>query len=296
MRNIQQTVNTTLEGPVYFCPLPPPPPSPSNSKKEDDHLVLHVRAPTAEPALTIPGRKLDTPPRVGPCPRGGGDGDNAGNLVDRGGKCQGDDASASSTSGGGTSGVGTSGSENTKGEGEKRDGAETEVTDGDRDGGVEAGGDDGSGGVVAPPETDREDEGNGRGGSAGLVSEEPSSREAGATVMVEGEVEGRDREEEEDEEEEWLLFNDFRVERTVVEDARGFDPSWKEPCVLVYRRVPPPSGTEEAVAVAAEASWRRALRERLAIPASVFDIHSLSKVCPIPGIFAQPPFNTVFSK
>jgi hypothetical protein len=25
----------------------------------------------------------------------------------------------------------------------------------------------------------------------------------------------------------WLLFNDFLVERTVLEDARGFKPSWK---------------------------------------------------------------------
>lgn len=40
-----------------------------------------------------------------------------------------------------------------------------------------------------------------------------------------------------EEDEDWLIFNDFLVERTVLEDARGFGPEWKEPCVIVYRRL-----------------------------------------------------------
>lgn len=94
---------------------------------------------------------------------------------------------------------------------------------------------------------------------------------------------GDDLEEEDEEDENWLLFNDFRVERTVLEDARGFDPIWKEPCVLVYRRVAPPwSSSDAREAAAAEASVRRVLREHLAIPPSVFDIPVLSKVRPSP--------------
>jgi hypothetical protein len=34
---------------------------------------------------------------------------------------------------------------------------------------------------------------------------------------------------------EWYMFNDFLVEKTIVEDALGFLPDWKEPCILLYR-------------------------------------------------------------
>ena len=82
---------------------------------------------------------------------------------------------------------------------------------------------------------------------------------------------------EEEEEEEWLMLNDFLVEKTVLDDARGFGPDWKEPCVLVYRRVP--SALEEE-ARAAEDQARRAVmgRKRLSITPSVFDIAPVSKV------------------
>lgn len=88
---------------------------------------------------------------------------------------------------------------------------------------------------------------------------------------------GRKEQEEEEGEEEWLIFNDFLVERTVLDDARGFGPAWKEPCVLVYRRVPPEG--EGGRAEAAAAAARREMNKRLAIPATVFDIASLAKVC-----------------
>lgn len=39
----------------------------------------------------------------------------------------------------------------------------------------------------------------------------------------------------EGDEQEWYMLNDFLVERTVVEDALGFLPDWKEPCILLYR-------------------------------------------------------------
>lgn len=86
-----------------------------------------------------------------------------------------------------------------------------------------------------------------------------------------------------DEEENWLIFNDFLVERTVLEDARGFGPAWKEPCVLVYRRVhgrkpKPVHGTAEA-AEAQRLAMILAMSKRMFIPASVFEIPSLSKVC-----------------
>lgn len=38
-----------------------------------------------------------------------------------------------------------------------------------------------------------------------------------------------------EDEQEWYMLNDFLVERTVVEDALGFLPDWKEPCILLYR-------------------------------------------------------------
>lgn len=77
------------------------------------------------------------------------------------------------------------------------------------------------------------------------------------------------------------------VERTVLEDARGFGPDWKEPCVIVYRRVPekeaeeaggPRAGAAVAAAAIAIAEQRRALLHRMSIPATVFEIPSLSKV------------------
>lgn len=86
-----------------------------------------------------------------------------------------------------------------------------------------------------------------------------------------------EEDEDEDEEEEWLIFNDFLVERTVLDDARGFGPDWKEPCVLVYRRVPTPL---EMAKAADEDARRRAIvgKKRLAITPSVFDIAPVSKV------------------
>lgn len=95
---------------------------------------------------------------------------------------------------------------------------------------------------------------------------------------------------EDEEEEAWLIFNDFLVERTVLDDARGFGPKWKEPCLLVYRRVESTSpsvndatGKAAAASAAAAAAARRAMLARLAIPASVFDISSLAKVCSYVG-------------
>lgn len=98
----------------------------------------------------------------------------------------------------------------------------------------------------------------------------------GIEVDREVSITGDDRDEDEGEEE-WLMFNDFLVEKTVLDDARGFGPKWKEPCVLVYHRVPSETG-ESAAAVAAAAAWRSIMDKRLSIPASVFDIPSMSKV------------------
>ena len=37
------------------------------------------------------------------------------------------------------------------------------------------------------------------------------------------------------EEDSWYILNDFLVEKTIVEDALGFLPEWKEPCIILYR-------------------------------------------------------------
>lgn len=44
------------------------------------------------------------------------------------------------------------------------------------------------------------------------------------------------------EENSWYIFNDFLVEKTILEDALGFLPQWKEPCILLYRDEKEPGG------------------------------------------------------
>jgi len=50
----------------------------------------------------------------------------------------------------------------------------------------------------------------------------------------------------------WYILNDFLVAPTILEDALGFLPTWKEPCILLYR--------DRATAPAAHAAWLEQLR------------------------------------
>lgn len=50
----------------------------------------------------------------------------------------------------------------------------------------------------------------------------------------------------------WYIVNDFLVEATILEDALGFLPTWKEPCILLYR--------DRTSTAAAHAAWLEQLR------------------------------------
>lgn len=86
----------------------------------------------------------------------------------------------------------------------------------------------------------------------------------------------------------WYILNDFLVEPTIVEDALGFLPAWKEPCVLLYR--------DRNSAAEACAHWARLLEAATAAgaPASriapaVFESPSLSAAAPGPRTFTPLP-------
>jgi PAB-dependent poly(A)-specific ribonuclease subunit 2 len=70
---------------------------------------------------------------------------------------------------------------------------------------------------------------------------------------------------------EWLIFNDFLVEKTTVEDAIAFHARipWRTPCVLLYRLID--KGPAAAVV-------NRKLPRSGRIPAMVFDAPSLSQI------------------
>lgn len=55
------------------------------------------------------------------------------------------------------------------------------------------------------------------------------------------------------EEWQWYILNDFLVAPTILEDALGFLPTWKEPCILLYR--------DRETSPAAHAAWLEQLRK-----------------------------------
>eukprot|EP00752_Nemacystus_decipiens_P004347 g3971.t1 len=219
---------------------------------EEGHLVLHVRAPAAA-----------KPP--------------ARNAAAAAAAAAGGPSSSSKTSptpprpaapGGKARGKGSKGGEG------KRQGAQGPGGTPEKGGG--AGGDGGPGAVDL---RDMMEAGEGDRAEGGADAED---RRKGMAKN-----EGKEGGDEEDEEE-WLMFNDFLVEKTVLDDARGFGPDWKEPCVLVYRRVASPLEEE---ARAAEEQARRAVmsRKRLFITPSVFDIAPVSKNRPVSQVVRLPP-------
>ena len=93
------------------------------------------------------------------------------------------------------------------------------------------------------------------GGGAGGAGEEghlllhvkvPVASEWKETDEKEGEREGGK------EKWQWYILNDFLVAPTILEDALGFLPTWKEPCILLYR--------DRETAPAAHAAWLKQLR------------------------------------
>lgn len=89
----------------------------------------------------------------------------------------------------------------------------------------------------------------------------------------------------------WFILNDFLVEPTIVEDALGFLPSWKEPCVLLYRARDSAAGTNQqwAQLLAAASSVGDPGAPRSRIPPAVFESPSLSSGAPGPRTFTPLP-------
>ena len=71
-----------------------------------------------------------------------------------------------------------------------------------------------------------------------------------------------------DERDEWVLFNGFVVSNTVVEDARAFHVSFKEPCLIVFRLIESDSLLQRIVA--------EENTDQLRIPVQVMNARSLS--------------------
>jgi hypothetical protein len=73
----------------------------------------------------------------------------------------------------------------------------------------------------------------------------------------------------------WLLLNDFLVEYTMLEDARGFQPPWKSPCILLYCRVDGGEVDEQDEGVPEASSTAFTARDCLS--AEVFKVPSLAR-------------------
>lgn len=89
----------------------------------------------------------------------------------------------------------------------------------------------------------------------------------------------------------WFILNDFLVEPTIVEDALGFLPSWKEPCVLLYRARDSAAQTcqQWGQLLAAVSSIGDPAAPRSRIPPAVFESPSLSSAAPGPRTFTPLP-------